>query len=277
MKKMIVLGFAAAFICLCLLPHAAALAGCGDRPGTPTDVNADALSQSSIKFKWRDTTRPGEIPLGPFYDIEVTDGNGKVLKQSSTGEGYLFGGKVYKKLSFNTEYCFRVRARTEAGTQGCVSQIWSARVCATTFMPPIAKPTPDEEKSAPPPPPPPPPPVKNFGGTWNVDLSGTQFTFILTQQGSAINGQMVSADPQKNGTLQGSLEADKQHVTFSYVQPQLNTGGHGRFWLEGTVDKLGGNSSSTAKRQCACSTGSGSERAVGWAPQRSAWVHRGSG
>ena len=85
----------------------------------------------------------------------------------------------------------------------------------------------------------PPPPPKNYGGTWAVDLSGVPYTFVLTQQGPAINGQMVSSDPQRNGTLQGSMEPDGR-ATFSYVQPQLNTGGHGRFWLEGTVDKLGG-------------------------------------
>jgi hypothetical protein len=235
MKRMIVLSFAAAF-CLCLLPHAAAFAGCGDRPGTPSDVRAEALSQSSIKFSWRDTTRPGEIPLGPFYDIEVTDSNGKSLKQSTTGQGYLFGGKVYKKLDFNKEYCFRIRARTEAGTQGCVSQRWSARVCATTYAPPIAKPTADQKKAAPPPPPPPP---KNYTGTWAVDLSGVAYTFVMKQQGPAITGQIVNADPQRNGTLQGSVEADGR-AQFSYVQPQLNTGGSGRMWLEGTVDKLGG-------------------------------------
>jgi hypothetical protein len=233
MNKTVALGFAAASS-LCLLPYAAALA-CSSRPGTPTDVRAEALSQSSINFKWRDTTRPGEIPLGPFYDIEVTDSSGKSLKESLTGKGYMFGGRVFKKLDFNKEYCFRIRARTEAGTQGCVSKNWSARVCATTFSPPIAKPTPKETKAAPPPP----PPVKNFGGTWDVDLSGSKVTFILTQQGSAINGRIVSADAQKNGTIQGTMDADGR-VAFSYEQPQLNTGGSGRFWLEESVDVLGG-------------------------------------
>jgi hypothetical protein len=85
----------------------------------------------------------------------------------------------------------------------------------------------------------PPPPPKNYTGTWAVDLSGAAYTFVLQQQGPAITGQIVNADPQLNGTLQGSVEADGR-AQFSYVQPQLNTGGHGRFWLEGTVDKLGG-------------------------------------
>jgi hypothetical protein len=88
-------------------------------------------------------------------------------------------------------------------------------------------------------PPPPPPPPKNYGGTWEVDLSGAKYTFILTQQGPAITGQIVSADPKRNGTLQASMESDGRAM-FSYVQPQLNTGGSGRFWLTETVDKLTG-------------------------------------
>jgi hypothetical protein len=82
--------------------------------------------------------------------------------------------------------------------------------------------------------------AKNFTGTWEVQLSGVPYTFVLKQQGPAISGQLVNADPQLNGTIQGSLEADNQHVAFSYVQPQLNTGGHGRFWMELTKDQLGG-------------------------------------
>jgi hypothetical protein len=133
------LAFAAAIIAASTgLAHAS----CGDRPGTPNNVSATPLSSSSIKFSWHDTTRPGEIPLGPFYDISVTDNFGHPTGLDSTGEGYLFGGKVYKNLAFNRTYCFKVRARTEAGTQGCVSQIWSATVCATTFYPPLGGSTP---------------------------------------------------------------------------------------------------------------------------------------
>jgi hypothetical protein len=83
--------------------------------------------------------------------------------------------------------------------------------------------------------------AKNFTGTWTVSMQPVgDFTFVLTQQGPAVNGQMVNADPLKNGTIQGSLEGDNQHVSFSYVQPQINAGGQGRFWMEVTKDKLGG-------------------------------------
>ena len=83
--------------------------------------------------------------------------------------------------------------------------------------------------------------AKNFTGTWSVSMQPVgDFTFVLTQQGPAVNGQMVNADPTKNGTIQGSLEADNTHVSFSYVQPQINAGGQGRFWMEITKDKLDG-------------------------------------
>ena len=83
--------------------------------------------------------------------------------------------------------------------------------------------------------------AKNFTGNWSVSMQPVgDFTFVLSQQGPAISGQMVNADPTRNGTLQGSLENDNQHVSFSYVQPQLNAGGQGRLWMELTKDKLGG-------------------------------------
>jgi hypothetical protein len=88
-------------------------------------------------------------------------------------------------------------------------------------------------------PPPPPPPVKNYGGTWDVEMSGAKYTLVLTQQGPAITGQIINADPRLNGTVQGSMESDGR-AKFSYVQPQANTGGSGRFWLSESVDKLSG-------------------------------------
>jgi hypothetical protein len=255
MKKMIVLSFAAAF-CLCLLPHAAAFAGCGDRPGTPADVRAEALSQSSIKFSWRDTTRPGEIPLGPFYDIEVTDSGGKSLKQSTTGQGYLFGGKVYKKLDFNKEYCFRIRARTEAGTQGCVSERWSARVCATTYAPPIAKPTPPE-KSAPPPLPPPPKyepaplPVGTLLGVWDTQTGdGQKYTLLILPQGNQINVALGANDKTLDGTIQASFFLEHKRMNFVLAQPGIGATSRGSIQLTnddnftGTMTKDGGGQTS---------------------------------
>lgn len=111
---------------------------------------------------------------------------------------------------------------------------------AAPAPPPQAETRPAPAPRPAPPPPAPPPPSKNYTGMWAVELfPGGKFTFQLTQQGQSITGQMVSADPRQNGTLQGSLEADGR-VSFSYVQPQLNTGGQGRFWLNESVNSLAG-------------------------------------
>ncbi len=81
---------------------------------------------------------------------------------------------------------------------------------------------------------------KSYAGTWDVEMAGAKYTFVLTQQGPAISGQIVNAvDPRLNGTLQGTMSPDGR-AQFSYVQPQANTGGSGRLWLEGTVDVLAG-------------------------------------
>ncbi|MGD9783533.1 MAG: fibronectin type III domain-containing protein [Hyphomicrobiaceae bacterium] len=117
---------------------ATAAHACGSRPGTPTDVAAEPLSSSSILFRWRETTRESERPLGvPTHDIEVTDANGAQVGRSLTGVGNFGARRVFEKLDFNRKYCFRIRARTEPGTQGCVSARWSGYACATTPVPPL--------------------------------------------------------------------------------------------------------------------------------------------
>ena len=253
MKKTVALSLAAAF-CLGLLPHAAALA-CSSRPGTPTDVRAEALSQSSINFKWRDTTRPGEIPLGPFYDIEVTDSKGTSLKESMTGKGYMFGGRVFKKLDFNKEYCFRIRARTEAGTKGCVSKNWSARVCATTFSPPMPS-TPKETKAAPPPPPPPPAapkyepaplPVGTLLGVWDTQTGdGQKYTLLILPQGNQISVAVGANDKTLDGSIQASFFLEHKRMNFILTQPGIGATSRGSINLTnddnftGTMTKDGG-------------------------------------
>jgi hypothetical protein len=49
----------------------------------------------------------------------------------------------------------------------------------------------------------PPPPPKNYTGTWAADLSGVPYTFVLSQQGPAISGQMVNADPRGTARCRG--------------------------------------------------------------------------
>jgi hypothetical protein len=119
-------------------------ASCGDRPGTPDQVTATPLpitpsrSTPSIKLEWRNTTRRGVFAVpGGYFDIEVTDRAGRNAGLGITGGAFqgndygTRGSHVFHRLSPNTTLCFRVKARTEGGTQGCVSQLWSERVCAT--------------------------------------------------------------------------------------------------------------------------------------------------
>jgi hypothetical protein len=85
----------------------------------------------TFRFTWNNTASERV-----WWDIEVTNQAGKVL-QSFTGSDPVKAGRGSTSRDFsgygvNTTRCFRLRARTAAGTQGCVSQIWSARVCATT-------------------------------------------------------------------------------------------------------------------------------------------------
>jgi hypothetical protein len=118
---------------------------CSDRPGTPDQVNATARHQVNpdgkratreIIFKWRNTAKHGETV---WWDIEMTDGNGNVIPQRA-GAGR--PSSVHYEELYNaylvgprTTRCFRIKARTGAGTSGCVSQDWSARVCARSSAP----------------------------------------------------------------------------------------------------------------------------------------------
>ena len=110
-----------------------ARADCGNRPGTPTNVKTfpDAKSQTTFRVSW--TNRATEKPI--YWDIEVTDARGTVHPQPagiSLGDrGYsLRVGKDFTVPPGETR-CFRVKARTEAGTKGCVSLAWSNKACAT--------------------------------------------------------------------------------------------------------------------------------------------------
>ena len=132
-----------------LATASAANAACSDRPGTPNRVKAEPFAHSprdTILFTWFDTTRASERV---WHDIEVTDGKGRLVQSlTGVGIGAMSGGgkqqseKQFSGLAPNTTRCFRIRARDEAGTKGCVSKIWSARVCATTASAP-GTPAPD--------------------------------------------------------------------------------------------------------------------------------------
>jgi fibronectin type III domain protein len=118
-------------------------ASCDDRPGTPDDVKADTVSSTSIRFGWRNTTsRSSTGAYSYYFDISVSDGSGQQVGQDLTGFGPYSvayrdrSSHDFNGLTPNTKYCFSIRARTEGGTQGCVSEISSATVCATTSAPP---------------------------------------------------------------------------------------------------------------------------------------------
>ncbi len=143
---------AASLGCICLLAAAgaapAAAAICDNRPGTPNQTSGEETSATSIRFKFRITTRDNEI--NKYYDYYVTQkpGNKQVVSQTgvrSHGPYYLgFGSIDYvnvNDLKPGGEYCFYIRARSERGTKGCVSAQWAAPACVKIAGGPSASPT----------------------------------------------------------------------------------------------------------------------------------------
>ena len=119
------------------LAVAPANAQCSDRPGTPTNVEAAPLnlgqdpSPDDIQVKWTNTATERV-----WWDVEITDEAGKVLElPAGVGRGDQgVGLQISNVFSVapSTTRCFRVKARTEPNTEGCVSEQWSNRACATT-------------------------------------------------------------------------------------------------------------------------------------------------
>jgi hypothetical protein len=114
-------------------------ASCGDRPGTPDMVSATPRDSHDVNghpvreivLRWRNTASDGERV---FWDVEVTNGAGAVVNSITGGlrpstshhqelsNAFLVGPGEFR--------CYRIRARTERGTSGCVSAAFSAKVCA---------------------------------------------------------------------------------------------------------------------------------------------------
>jgi hypothetical protein len=121
------------------LAASAAHAACGNRPGTPNEVKAEAISATSIRFSWRNTTSRAHVGQHTMYfDISVRDGKGNQVGKDMGGHGpfnVTYGSRSHQdfdRLATPQTLCFSIRARTEGGTKGCVSQRFSAQVCATT-------------------------------------------------------------------------------------------------------------------------------------------------
>jgi hypothetical protein len=124
-----------------------AMAACGDRPGTPNNLSAEVTSATSIRFKFQIRTRDNEVRK--YYDYFVVEkpSNRQVVNRggvSAHGPYYLgFGATTWFNVSDlkpGGEYCFQVRARTEPGTKGCVSEKWSGPACAKIEGGPSARP-----------------------------------------------------------------------------------------------------------------------------------------
>jgi hypothetical protein len=124
-------------------------AACTDRPGTPTNVGATAVSPTEIAVSWSNRTRVFDATATQFahnmwFDFLVTEtpkvGPTIVSPKSRTGWGPVrvsppmgsASSTTFDGLRPGTKYCFVMRARTEGGTQGCISQVASNQGCATT-------------------------------------------------------------------------------------------------------------------------------------------------
>lgn len=118
-----------------VMPAAAAI--CDNRPGTPVTLNAEVTSATSIRFKFRPTTRADEV--NKFYDYTVHEvfPGGRQVNVRNQG-GVPPHSPHHTSISYfdindlkpGSKYCFIVKARSERGTKGCVSLKWSAPICA---------------------------------------------------------------------------------------------------------------------------------------------------
>ena len=181
---------------LLVLAATTANAACSDRPGTPDRLHTYTYSgaTNAIQLGWRNNASEGYAPRLPtdmfpvpyvwselksngriYFDIFVREGSpgGRPVGQDRIGYGPFesFGphhwlGTRFTGLAPGTTYCFAMRARTEAGTQGCVSQHQSEWVCGAT-------------EALPKPPPPPPAPVSDFA-RGNVRFSAAAGAAIPT-------------------------------------------------------------------------------------------------
>lgn len=203
--------FAAAFI-------SPALAGCGDRPGTPTDVKVESR-EGAINITWRDTTKPGQ---GSCHDIEIKRTQNGDTSKSVTGGVCLSGGTggsyLVSDIAFGQEYCVRLKARDHAGTQGCVSGTWSAQVCGSSKYPPF-----------------------NTGG--GGAPVGKEFEPGINRPGSDYKSLVLSsADPR---SCQAACKRDSKCAAWTYVNPdrgRLPT----RCWLKKAVPPAVANNCCTS-------------------------------
>lgn len=107
---------------------APATAGCDDddRPATPISLKANPLGSGGIMLQWSSNVG--------HYDIYIRDKLGRPVREApdivggATNENY----HEFYGLEPDKEYFFSMRARSEGGTQGCISKNASETVKAKT-------------------------------------------------------------------------------------------------------------------------------------------------
>jgi hypothetical protein len=115
------------------------------RPGTPTNVYVKIPSNYSrtgvvpkngaLTLLW--INRASERPI--TFDIDRMEGGVRV--RGITGGTFYsrdtsnYIGTDFQDLNYKYTYCFRVRARVDYGSGGCVSQHWSAWACGRPAYP----------------------------------------------------------------------------------------------------------------------------------------------
>jgi Fibronectin type III domain len=105
-----------------------ATAACSDRPGTPNEVRAEPISATAIRLHWKNTSNKAGGSHDMWFDISVKDGRNQGVGKDITGgaeqRGVRYGqfsSHDFTGLQPDTEYRFQIHARTEGGTQGCIS------------------------------------------------------------------------------------------------------------------------------------------------------------
>lgn len=231
-----------AFVSVFCLAAGAAHASCDDRPGTPNNITMTGISPTSVEVSWRNTTFKGMNPSGStssdpthkmWFDMYFRNGTNGNIGRDLTGTGPydvnygMVSKKTFDGLAPSTRYCFSLRARTEGGTQGCISAVTSGVACASTLAPgqkpaPVAMPTPPKGNVA---------PSLSIEGKPNntVVLTGAGFQPSASVTIRAVNRQLnqiwvtsIGGAPIKTSssgslsvTLQGFCKTQGDRVTFT--------------------------------------------------------------
>jgi hypothetical protein len=120
-----------AFICVAMILFVAtaAQAACDDRPGTPVWRIPGWNSATSIHLSW--INKATESPI--WWDLEISDGSGNVLSSQAgiqpIGTGFNQNLSMDLNVPLGAQRCYRLKARTEPGTEGCVSIQWTNKIC----------------------------------------------------------------------------------------------------------------------------------------------------